>query len=549
MAAIRIGELLISKGLINQRQLEIALIQQKVTGTILGDTLIKLGFISAREFGQTIAEQFGIEFVDLSSYVIAEEALRTVPKGTAQQAGFIPLELDNGTLTIGITNPSNIVAVDAATRITGATPKVCLVDFDSYQDSIEKAYYFIEHPIQQRIESLIATIKEATGPLAGPVISEMTDLLVMDGIRKRSTDIHISPTGEVVHIFYRIDGVLQFGHCVPKAVHAGVSSRIKILASLDIAEQRLPQDGAFSFEFLNKKYEIRVSTVSTIYGENIVLRVLAGSGTIVKIDSLGLTEQNTQKVKRLFQKSYGIILITGPTGSGKTTTLYAALRELDLLERNVITVEDPVEYRLNFVKQTQVNEKAGYDFAHASRSFMRQDPDVMLLGEIRDEETAKIAVRASITGHLVLSTLHTNDAVTAIPRFLDLNVDRSLLSSSLLAVIAQRLARKICRHCAEEYDLSERELAVYRHFGISVSKGHRGKGCTKCGNTGYSGRVAICEILPIDDTIKELIFAGASTIALQQAAVKNGMVPLQKDGIIKAAEGVTTLEEILRVAG
>lgn len=548
-APLRIGELLITKGLITQRQLNLALIQQKVTGVLLGDTLIKLSFISAKEFGQTIAEQFGIEFVDLSTYVIADEALRLVPKGSAQQAGFIPMELENGRLTIGITNPSNIVAIDAATRISGSAPKVCLVDLDNYNESLEKAYYFIEHPIQQRIESLINTIKEATGPVAGPVISEITDLLLMDGIRKRGTDVHISPAADVIHVFYRVDGVLQHGHCIPKAVHSGISSRIKILSSLDIAEQRLPQDGSFTFDFLSKKYEIRVSTVSTIFGENIVLRVLAGSGSVVKIDSLGLDLQNAQKMKRLFQKSYGIILITGPTGSGKTTTLYAALRELDLLERNVITVEDPVEYRLSFVKQTQVNEKAGYDFASASRSFMRQDPDVMLLGEIRDEDTAKMAVRASITGHLVLSTLHTNDAVTAIPRFLDLKVDRFLLSSSLLAIIAQRLARKICSHCSEEYELTPKERAIYDHFHVTAEKGHRGKGCSKCSNSGFSGRVAICEILLIDDTIKELIFAGASTTALTQAAIKNGMIPMQKDGVIKAAQGVTTLEEIMRVAG
>lgn len=549
MAAIRIGELLKSRGLLSEKQLQIALVQQKVTGSILGDTLIKLGFISAKEFAQTIAEQSGIDFIDLSNYIIADEALKLVPKAVAQKSEFVPLELENQRLSIGITNPSNILAVDAVTRLTGNAPKVFLVDQDSYTDVLEKAYYFIEHPIQQRIDAVITSIKESNGTIPGQNISEIADLVIMDGIRKRCTDIHISPAADVSHVFYRIDGVLQHGHCIPRIVHSGVVSRIKILSQLDIAEQRLPQDGSFTFDFLSKKYEIRVSTVSTIFGENVVLRVLAGNGPLMKIEALGLDEKNTHKVKRLFQKSYGIILITGPTGSGKTTTLYAALRELNLLEKNVITVEDPVEYRLSFVKQTQVNDKAGYDFALASRNFMRQDPDVMLLGEIRDEETAKIAVRASITGHMVLSTLHTNDAVTAIPRLLELKVDRFLMASSLLAIIAQRLARKICRFCRQQRPPSNQERAYFQHYGITIETVYQGKGCSKCNGTGYSGRVAICEILVIDDAIKELIFSGASTIHITETAVKNGMVPMQRDGLRKAAQGITTLEEILRVAG
>ncbi len=549
MATIRIGELLKAQGLLTEKQLGIALTQQRVTGSILGDTLLKLAFVSAKDFAESIAAQAGIEFIDLANYVVDEKALRAIPKNVAQGAGFIPLELENGQLTIGITNPSNIIAVDTATRLTHAPPKVYLVDSDSYNDVLEKAYYFVEHPIQQRMEGIIDSIKETTGSVAGMVISEATDLIIMDGIRKRATDIHIAPAPEVTHVFYRIDGVLQYGHCIPKIVHNGIASRIKILSHLDIAEQRLPQDGSFTFEFIGKKYEIRISTVPTIHGENTVMRVLAGTGPLMKIEAMGFAPENALAIKRLVQKTHGVILITGPTGSGKTTTLYAALREVDLLERNVITVEDPVEYRLSFVKQTQVNEKVGYDFALASRNFMRQDPDIMLLGEIRDEVTAQIAVRASITGHMVLSTLHTNDAVTAIPRLLDLKVDRLLISSALLAIVAQRLVRRICRYCREEYQLSDGEKAIFEEYGISATTGSRGKGCSKCNGTGYSGRAAICEILVVNDAIRELVYAGASTIAIGEAAKKNGMVPLQRDGMLKAAKGVTTVEEILRVAG
>ncbi len=548
MATIRIGDLLKARGLINDRQLHVALVQQQVTGDLLGDTLVKLGFVSSKELGQILAKQSGIKYIDLAEHVISEDALRVVPKDIAEKTGFIPIEMEDGRLSIGITNPSNILAVDTASRITKSQPNVYMVDADSFRDAVEKAYFFLENPIQHRIEEIIREIK-ATETTTGAVVTNLTNLIIMDGIRRNATDIHINPTADIVNIFYRIDGVLQHGHGLPKAAHNGIVSRIKILSQLDIAEQRLPQDGSFTFTFLNKAYDIRVSAVPTIYGENIVMRVLVGAGQLLRIERLGFDEENTKKIKTLFHKPFGIILITGPTGSGKTTTLYAALREIDLLERNVLTVEDPVEYKLSLIKQTQVNEKVGYDFALAGRNFMRQDPDVMLLGEIRDEETAKIAIRASITGHLVLSTLHTNDAVTAIPRLIDLKVDRFLMSSSLLAIMAQRLVRKICGYCKAEYALDDYEVAVFKEHGFSLNSAYKGKGCPKCSGTGYSGRTVIGEIMIVDDEIRELIYSGASVTTLKAAAVKKGMVLLKQDAVGKAAEGITTLNEVLRVAG
>lgn len=549
-APLRIGELLKSKGLVTDKQLDIAIVQQKVTGRLLGELLVSLGFVSAKEFSRAIAEQSGLEFIDLDSCIIDDDALKMVPKEVAEKAGFLPIETEDGVLSIGIINPSNIVAVDAVTRLTSRPPRIFMVDSACFHDQIEKAYYFVEHPVSQRIGDTIRSIGEVAGAIPGQIYSELTDLLIMDGIRLKATDIHISPTAEGIDVFNRIDGVLQYGHYIPKIVHNGIVSRIKILSQLDIAEQRLPQDGSFTFDFINRKYEIRVSTISTIHGENIVLRVLSGTGSLIKMGALGMYPENIQAVKALFRKTYGIILVTGPTGSGKTTTLYASLRELNILERNVITVEDPVEYRLSFVKQTQVNEKTGYTFSLAARNFMRQDPDVMLLGEIRDRDTANIAIRASITGHLVFSTLHTSDAVTAIPRLLDLGVDSYLLSSSLLAVLAQRLVRKICPYCREEYTPDEDEREVFRAAGHdSLTTAFRGRGCAKCYQTGYSGRIVICEILTINDAIREMIFAGASTITLHDAALANGMVPLKSDGIRKAAEGLTTLREVVRVAG
>lgn len=548
-SAIRIGDLLKSKGFLDDRQLDIALIQQKVTGDILGDTLIDLSFVSSAELAQSLADQFGIEYIDLNHYVITEDALKMVPKELAEKIGFIPLDMDaDGTLSIGVTNPSNVLAIDTVTKMTRHAPKVYMVDAEGFRDSLERAYFFLRNPIRERIDAVINDIK-LSDTASGGAVTALTELIITDGIRKKATDVHINPTSSVVQVIYRIDGVLQFGHCIPKAAHSGIVSRIKILSQLDIAEQRLPQDGSFRFSVLNKNYDIRVSTVPTVHGEDVVMRLLAGSASLLRIDKLGFDKVNTDRIKTLFQKSNGIILITGPTGSGKTTTLYAALREIDLLERNVITVEDPVEYKLSLIKQTQVNEKVGYDFAIAGRNFMRQDPDVMLLGEIRDEETAKIAIRASITGHLVLSTLHTNDAITAIPRLIDLNVDRFLMSSALLAVMAQRLIRNICRYCKEEYALSEQETEIFKEAGISISAAFKGRGCTKCNGTGYSGRTVVGEILIVDDDIREMIYSGSSIIALKAEAVKKGMVPLRKSALMKAAEGVTTIDEVMRVAG
>lgn len=549
-APIRIGELLISNKLITERQLQIALEHQKVTGAILGDLLIKLGFVTATEFARTIALQSHIDFIDLGEIQPHEEALQLIPKETAEKAGLIPLAVvEDGRLAIGITNPSNIVAVDLVTKLTGKQPRVFLVDNDHYQETLEKSYFFFTHPIQQRMEQIISGLRQVSGAVPGATIAELVDLIMMDGVRKQATDIHISPGDDVTNVFYRIDGVLQHGHCIQRQVHTGLVSRIKVLSQLDIAEQRLPQDGSFTYEFLSKRFDVRVSTVPTIFGENLVLRLLAGTGPLLRLESLGMTEAATRQIRQLFQKSYGIILIAGPTGSGKTTTLYAALRELNRLERNILTVEDPVEYRLSFVKQTQVNEKAGFDFALAARNFMRQDPDVMLLGEIRDEATAQIAVRAAITGHLVLSTIHTNDAVTAIPRLLDLKLDTFLLSSALAAVIAQRLVRRNCRSCSEEYLLNDSERELFQHHGLHQVHGKRGKGCPTCNGTGYQGRVAICEILVLNDAVRQLVFERASTGAILDAARTVGMLSLLTDGVYKAAEGMTTVDEVLRVAG
>ncbi len=553
---MKIGEALIGKGLLTEDRLQLALANQNITGDFVGQVLVKLGFVSSIEIAKTLAEQAGMPFVDLSEFKVSEEAIRLVPKDVAEKAGFIPLRVDNGSIEIGITNTSNIHAIDTATKMTGKQPKAFLIDYVGFHETLERVYFFLENPIQERINEAVNEIKSSAS-LPATTIANLSENLIMEGIRRKATDVHISPASDTVNIFYRVDGVLQYGFCIQKSALNGIVSRIKVQAMLDISEQRLPQDGSFSMSFLNTKYEMRVSTTPTIYGENVVIRVLAGTGQLLNIETLGFDPENTKRVRVLFQKPHGIVLITGPTGSGKTTTLYAALREVNLIERNVLTVEDPVEYKLNFVKQTSVNLKTGYDFARAGRTFMRQDPDVMLLGEIRDEETARIAVRASITGHLVLSTLHTNDAVTSVPRLLDFKIDKFLLSSSLLAVIAQRLIRKLCKECKEAYLVTEEDLESFRILGdseaygdeLKIEKAFRAKGCSACHDTGYAGRTVVGEIMVVNDEIKELIVQGAPLSKLGAAALKNGMVSLKTSAIRKVKDNITSIEEMIRVIG
>lgn len=549
MAQIRIGELLRKKGLITDNQINIAVLQQKITGNLLGETIVNLGFVPSRGIAEALAELANVEFLDINEYPISEDALNAVPKDVAEKAGFIPLSLDDNVLSIGIDNPGNILAIDVVTKLLKVPPKVYIVDGSILSDVLDRSYFFLANPIEKLIEDI--TRELTGGTVTGASVTRLIDLLIFDAIRRRATDLHLNPAAEVTNVMYRVDGVLQYGYCLPKIVHGSIVSRIKILAQLDIAEQRLPQDGSFNFKVLKKSYDMRVSTIPSLYGENTVVRILSASTSTSMLDiaSLGFSPDDVRRINSLFKKPYGIILIVGPTGSGKTTTLYAALREVNLLEKNVLTVEDPVEYRLSFVKQTQVNEKAGYDFALAGRNFMRQDPDVILLGEIRDEETARIATRASLIGHLALSTLHSNDAITAIPRMLDLNVDRFMLSVSLLAVVAQRLVRKICLFCKTEYQARDDEAQLFREFRIEAKRLFYGKGCHKCGGIGYFGRTVISEIFIVDDEIKALIESSASIYTIKEAAIRNGMTPFRQDALSKAAKGITTLEEVLRVSG
>ncbi len=546
---MRLGDILLEKKLITEEELNIALNVQKITGQVLGKCLTALGFITSSELAEVLAIQQGIEYIDVRQYPLQSELLKVFPKNIAESAKFLPIEETDGVVKIAVTDPSNIVALDKVRSITGKRAKPYLTDEDGFFDTLEKAYYFLENPTEKIIEDAV-NITLRSGVTPPERFPQIIDALMAEGIRRGATDIHITINAGVVSIFYRVDGILQEGYFLPKSMHTGVVSRIKILSKLDIAEQRLPQDGSFIFSFIGKKYEIRVSTIPTVEGESVVLRLLfGGSEEFYSLSRLGFSENLTSKLKELIRKPSGIMLVVGPTGSGKSTTLYALIREVNRLQRSVITIEDPVEYRISFAKQSEVNEKIGYDFSLAGRNFMRHDPDIILLGEVRDEETAKIAIRASITGHLVLSTLHTNDAVSAIPRLFDLQSDRFLLSSSLLAVLSQRLIRKICSFCKESRDLNESEREIFKIAGLTPERIYYGKGCRMCRNTGYLGRTAIGELMIINEKLRDMIYSGASFNALMNTAIESGMIPLKIDGLKKVAQGVSTLEEIERVIG
>ncbi len=552
MARKRLGELLEELGYLSSDQLEVALEVQKLNGQSLGDVLIELSFVSPQELAQAIAHQAGKEFIDLSVYVPSMDALRLIDKATARQLEIIPLSIKENKLQVAVSDPFNVNVIDLLKRKTNLEIKTLVSDRESILRTIEIYYEQLTKPIDRQIEELIIRAQREE-----PNIPQLIDLFLNHAIIDRATDIHLSPEEVASHVFYRIDGVLHHYYTFPKDIHPAIVSRVKILGGMDISEQRLPQDGGFTYTFLGESFDIRVSTAPTAYGENVVMRLLPKNLSLFNLKNLGFEEDTLKAFEEVITKPYGMVLVTGPTGSGKTTTLYAALRRINSLRKNILTVEDPIEYRFPFIKQTQVNEKAGYSFARAVRHFLRQDPDVILIGEVRDEETAEMAVRAAITGHLVLSTVHTNDAVSTIPRLIDLKVKEYMVASGVLAITAQRLIRKNCPYCSQKYR-AKREYLRSFGFGEEMLNKYlkqdeviitKGKGCEHCRGTGYLGRLAVVELLVMDEEIGDMIVRGYPPLAISQRAKEKGMRTLKEDGLIKVLKGVTTPEEIRRVVG
>ncbi len=538
-----IGELLKEAGIITDEHIDYALRVQKAVKKRFGDILRDLGFVTDVEIASVVAKQSELEFIDLDTVSPSKDALSIVPKNFSIQNNILPISVDGDTLTIALSDPYNERVKAMINRFYRGKIVYKVAPATVLAKKIERFYYIAENPISQTIEEMAKTVVNG-GEVS---IENLLNLIIEDAIDKSASDIHINPVDEATLVSYRIDGVLHLFHSLPISIHSRLVSTVKVRSSMDIATTNVPQDGAMIYEFLREKYDFRVSTVPTIYGENVVIRILGGHSKHISLEQIGFNEKQLEVVRRAISAPYGIILATGPTGAGKTTTLYALLRRINSMERNVLTIEDPVEFKIPLVHQVNVNEKANLTFASAIRSFLRQDPDVMLVGEIRDEETATLAIRAALTGHLVLSTLHTNDAISAISRLKDLGINDFLLSSSLTAVIAQRLVRKLCPHCKRPVEPDE--YVKKQLSSDSIDRVYEHVGCEVCNYTGYIGRIAAAEIFLVDEKIKEMIAEGVAISQIKRYLFDKGMQTMRGSAFELVKQGLTDVKEVQRVFG
>ena len=540
-----LGQLLKEKGLLTEEYLRFALLEQKATKERLGEILIRLGLVTETEIAQVLAEQAGLPFEDLQTVTPDPKALLKVPPAFAKQREILPIRMEAEGLVVAIHDPFNLPLQEAVARVSGMRIKPVVAARSQINRASERFYYFLESPPEKELEKVTDRLRE--NPNFEVNIEDLIEKVFIVATGRRVTDIHFTPSERTSQIFFRIDGVLEPFWVFPSQIHPRIIGAIKVRAGMDIAEVRRPQDGRMRFSFLGEDFDLRISTVRTPAGENMVIRILPVGSTVQHLSALGFTPQEIEIIRDIFEKPYGMFLVTGPTGSGKTTTLYAALRLLNLLEKNVLTVEDPVEYRLPLARQTQVNEEAGYTFARAIRHFLRQDPDIILVGEVRDEETAEMAVRSALTGHLFLSTLHTNDALSTIYRLKDLGIAPDLLASSLLGSSAQRLVRKICPHCREEY---QPPVDLLEYYNLPKDRSYfKGKGCQNCNGKGYLGRTVVTEIFRVSPKIEALIAEDAPLVRIAETARAEGMQFLVDSARQKVLEGLTTVEEIRRVIG
>lgn len=545
----KIGHILIDRGHITPEQLKDALDEQKMTLEKIGKILIRKGWITEEEFNEALGVQIGFKIFDLANHIIAPEAISLIPRDVALKYKVIPVLKENNILTVAMEDPNNVLIIDELQRITGHTIEAVF----SNEFTIRKAHdqYYGGGAIQKIIDSIDKnSIKDAEDIEEMAPIIQIANLIIDEAVKQGASDIHIEPEEKILCVRYRIDGMLHRHVILPKELQPAITSRFKIIAGLDIAEKRAPQDGRFFLKVGTQDIDFRVSTCPTVNGENVVLRILDKRSMTIGLKHLGFLDRDLKILESMIAQPYGILLLTGPTGSGKSTTLYAALQKINQEDVNIMTVEDPVEYQFPQIRQVHVNPKAGLTFAVVLRSFLRQDPDVIMVGEIRDLETAQCAVQAALTGHLILSTLHTNDAPSAFTRLMDMGVEPFLVSSSLLGVVAQRLIRKVCTHCKEEYTppaglvqqlgLGEKDPSLQRTF-------IRAKGCRLCNNSGYKGRGAILEVLRMTPEIQELVLKNASAEEIREMAKKQGMRTLREAALERLFTGVTTIEEVLRV--
>lgn len=576
---LHLGERLINAGILTPEQLDLALKEQKRTSELLGSVLVGLGFLTQDAVASALAAEAGAHHIELKNHpAIEPEVLELVPESFARQHTLIPLSIKNDRLVVAMGNVFDVVTIDKLQQLTNcvveavsATETDVLTAIDRFYSRGNGAarYTGITEGTNEPLEETIRMAESECGERSADSgitpnsalrtphseVVRLVDQLIVMALKENATDIHIEPEDKLLRVRYRIDGVLQSGPSLPKSLQSAITVRIKIMSNMNISETRIPQDGGTMFNIGRREIDLRVSTYPTVWGENLVLRILEKEKLVLGLEHLGLSHDNFMLFKKVIEKPHGIILVTGPTGSGKTTTLYSTLSYLNVLSKNIITVEDPVEYKLPIIRQSQVNVKAGLTFPVGLRAILRQDPDVILVGEIRDYETAEVAVRAALTGHLVFSTLHTNDAMGAIPRLLDMKVEPFLLAASLIAVIAQRLVRVICNSCKT---LTTPDPALLNEIGWTDRAKdvlfYKGKGCENCGRTGYKGRIGIFELFVITPKINGLIAKKADADEVKTAVSVQGneasdsrMKTLREDGFEKVRSGTTTLEEVIRV--
>jgi type IV pilus assembly protein PilB len=553
----QLAEILLEQGIVSQEQLDAAVAEQTATGKRLGRILIDMGLVKEQDLVAALASQIGLRFVDLSDSQVDATASAMLPEQVARKYRALPIGYEEDKLVVAMADPANLFALDDIRTITGMDVQPVVATAADIEAAIRKYSHFDES-VETVVSEASAAAEDDVLELErlaqsavdeGPIV-KMVNLLITQAIGDRASDIHIEPSERDVRIRYRVDGVLHEVMRSPKNVQAGLISRLKVMADINIAERRVPQDGRISLNVGGKSVDLRVATLPTVYGEKVVIRVLDKSSVLLRLEDLGFLEEAYKSFEGAFTKPYGAILVTGPTGSGKSTTLYATLNQINSPERNIITVEDPVEYRLAGVNQVQVNNRAGLTFASALRSILRADPDVVLIGEIRDRETAVIAIEAALTGHLVLSTLHTNDAPSSLPRLVEMGVEPYLAASAIDCIVAQRLLRKLCMKCKETYkpDKAELEQAGYPEFlWEDIEELYRPAGCSACAKTGFRGRLGIYEIMPVSEDIERMVVERASSDEIKRSAAGDGMIQLREDGLEKVRTGVTSIQEVLRV--
>ncbi|MGH2595197.1 MAG: GspE/PulE family protein [Actinomycetota bacterium] len=551
--AKQLGQILIEQGLITSAQLEQALEEHRKTPKSLGRVLIDLGLIKEADLVRALAEQVGLEFVDLADYHIDPSSTMLLPDALARRYRAIPIGERDGKLLVAMSDPANVYALDDIRTITNRDVQPVVATAADVEQAIAKFAGMdgqVEALASQASEQLETDDEQLESALEEAPIVKLVQAIMTQAVGDRASDVHIEPTERDVRVRFRVDGVLHDVMHSPKNIQGGLISRLKVMADLNIAEKRVPQDGRISMRVGGRQLDLRVATLPTVFGEKIVIRVLDKSQALMKLEDLGFSDDAYKRFSLSFKKPYGAILVTGPTGSGKSTTMYATLNILNQEDRNIITVEDPVEYRLDGVNQMQVNPKAGLTFASALRSILRADPDVVLIGEIRDKETATIAIEAALTGHLVLSSLHTNDAASAISRLVEMDVETFLVASAIDCVVAQRLARVLCERCKESYRPEHTELveAGYPEWLIpEIDALFRPAGCSACSNTGYRGRAGLYEVMPMSEEIERLTVDRASADDIRKTAIEQGMMTLRDDGLEKARMGITSIGEIARV--